>query len=143
MTRTVAGPASSVRGVVLALLAGVLMWFVVLWAVEAVLEQLYAQEDAQGALAMSWVGNIGAPALSTVISALLVPEIFRGRLLPTLMIATPVPIVGCVRAVLRAGGPDQNMVLLVGMGLVIMTLVIAGVMARLTVRQLGNEGAIS
>lgn len=131
-----AGPA---RGIVVALVAGILMWVVMLWVLELVMAQLYEQEDISGLVAMSWVGNFAGPVLSTIIIVLLLPDGVRGRILPSVLVGTSVTIVGCGIGVLGLNGADQGQALLLSLGLVTLSALIAVTMAILAGRRASRD----
>lgn len=131
-----AGPA---RGVAVALIAGILMWVVMLWVLELVMAQLYEQEDISGLVAMSWVGNFAGPVLSTIIIVLLLPNGVRGRIVPSVLVGTSVTIVGCGIGVLGLNGADQGQALLLSLGLVTLSALIAVTMAILAGRRASQD----
>lgn len=131
-----AGPA---RGILVALLAGILMWVVMLWVLELVMAQLYEQEDISGLVAMSWVGNFAGPVLSTILIVLLLSDGVRGRIVPSVLVGTSVTIVGCGIGVLGLSGADQGQALLLSLGLVTLSALIAVTMAILAGRRASQD----
>lgn len=128
----------AVRGVILALVASLLMWFAVQWGLTILEKPLYEQRDVDGLLTMSRVGLVAGPVLSAIIAVLLLPDPLRGRLVPALLVGTPMTIVACVISVVNFEVGSSQQAILAGLGLVVLAAVTAGIMAAVT-RRGGHE----
>lgn len=127
-----------VRGVVLALVASLLMWFAVQWGLTILEKPLYEQRDVDGLLTMSRVGLVAGPVLSAIIGVLLLPDPLRGRLGPALLVGTPMTIVACAVSVVTFNAGSSQQAILAGLGLIALAAVTAGITAAVT-RRGGHE----